>query len=610
MGEIEVKERVPVAKVWFNTLKNMHGENPWLTVSIILGTLGAVVVNYFPVIFQERIISRLVQPTSFQNLLQLAIVYFIIMVVAAALLALADGYSKSRFSLVRLNYMAKLNRKLLKMDYPYWENESFLNQLNGVFESTSSNDSGIEHLMHMSFKLPAVWISILLLTVLIARHQPLIILGLILHVAVSFVIRNAAEKLRFDQREKEHQARRRVSYYAMKTADFTFGKDIRIFGLVDLLKKGYQQEIQRIMDLLTLFQNKEFKWSFFGLLAAALSDGLLFGSLAHSAFGGLPIATVAMLLTAAITLGLLLTENVVDMASVVAQARYAHSAQQFLASDLGDGQGEIQDPPKGPLKIEFRKVGFTYPGSSQPVFENLNLTIEPKEKMALVGVNGAGKTTLVKLLTGLFRPSQGEIFINDIPQSKYTKKALYAMFSCVFQDVMIFPFDVKTNIMIEEDRLEAKGRGQEILWEVLEKAGLKDRVKEMPHGLDQKLNKRVYDDAINLSGGEAQKLIIARALFKDANMVIMDEPTAALDALAEQAIYENFNDLVDQKTALFISHRLASTRFCDRILLLDGAGVAEAGTHEELMAKGGLYTRMFQIQGKYYNKEEAEDEEV
>ena len=609
MGKLKEKEQVKsLWRIWLGALQNMHKENPWLTVSIVLGTLGAVVVNYFPVLFQQRIISALVVKSGLNQLLVLALVYFVIMVVASSMMALADGYSKSRFSLVRLNYMAKLDRKLLEMDYPYWENEAFLNGVESTLQCTSSNNTGYEYLLHMAFKMPAVWISILLLTGLIAWYQPLVLLGLILHVGVAYWVRNAAQKMRFEGRKKEQSAQRRVSHYAFKTSDFTFGKDIRIFALADLLKKGYKQEIGRIMDLITLYQNKEFKWGLWAVLAGIISDILLYGSLIYGARRGMPVATFAMLLSAAATLSLLLTETVDDISKVKAESRYVDAAQKFLASDLGDGLGDINEPLVGPLKVEFRNVGFTYPGSDTPVFEDLSFTIQPEEKLAIVGVNGAGKTTLVKLLTGLFRPQKGEIFLNDIPQSCFSKKALYAMFSCVFQDVVVLPFDVKTNIVIEEERLKELGQGDEPVWQALDMAGLKERVLEMPQGLEQKLNKHVYDDALNLSGGEAQKLTVARALFKDGNMVIMDEPTAALDALAEQAIYSQFNDLVNHKTALYISHRLASTRFCDRILLLAGRDIAEAGTHEELMAKNGVYANMFRVQGKYYK--EAANEEV
>jgi ABC-type multidrug transport system fused ATPase/permease subunit len=206
-------------------------------------------------------------------------------------------------------------------------------------------------------------------------------------------------------------------------------------------------------------------------------------------------------------------------------------------------------------------------------------------------------------MTGLFPVTEGVIRINGIPISDFNKKDLYAMFSAVFQDVNVLAYTIKENIACSsldgnEDRVR----------KVLEKVGLKKKIDSLPKGIEQTMLKVIEEDGVEFSGGESQKLAIARALYKDARMVIMDEPTAALDALAEAEIYENFSDLVKGKTAVYISHRLASTKFCDKIALFDGDGLKEYGNHEELMNAKGEYYNMFMIQGKYYNEEVAVSE--
>ncbi len=603
-------KRVPFFRLLAKVAQTMHVRNSRLSLAIVVGTIAAVLVNYFPVLFQGRIVALLTNSAEVNRVIVLVVVYFVVMLLASCALNFANGYSRSRFTLLRLDIMGDLDRKLLTMDYPYRENPAFLNSLEAAMKSVQGNENGMELILKMLFKLPAIFISIMLMAVLIALHAPIILLGLVINVGLLFWVKNSAAKLRFKKQQEEQEAKRRIYYYSTMTSDFTFGKDIRIFRLAEMLKAGYRREIEKLSNLYTLLANREFLHGIVGVLSLAASDLLIYGSLVWLVTHGMDLATFVMLLSAATSLSLLLKDAVADVANMVGELRYVQSAYDFLASDLGDRSGEIDSPLSGPLRIEFNHVSFTYPGSETAVFEDLNFTIQAGEKIAVVGVNGAGKSTLVKLLCGLFRPDAGEILINGIPQERFTKSALYEMFSCVFQDVAVMPFDIRTNIIVEEQNLLQRGKTDADVWQALEKADFAETVRRYPKGIYQMLNKSVYDDGTNLSGGEAQKLTIARALFKDANMVIMDEPTAALDALAEQEIYKNFDELVEGKTALYISHRLASTRFCDRILLFSGKGIAEEGSHSELMQMKGAYYHMFSVQGKYYVHAEAIHEQV
>jgi ATP-binding cassette subfamily B protein/ATP-binding cassette subfamily C protein len=221
-----------------------------------------------------------------------------------------------------------------------------------------------------------------------------------------------------------------------------------------------------------------------------------------------------------------------------------------------------------------------------------------------VGVNGEGKSTLVKLICGLYEPNEGHIYINGTDIREIRKENLYSLYSTVFQDFTILAFTLRDNVSCG-----VKENDDEKIGEVLRKVGLGKKLDSLERGLDQMMLKNIDENGTDFSGGERQKLAIARALYKDAPMVIMDEPTAALDALAEAEIYESFADLVKGKTAIYVSHRLASTRFCDKIALFDGSGVREYGTHEELMAKKGEYYNMFVVQGKYYRDNPNADAE-
>jgi len=302
-------------------------------------------------------------------------------------------------------------------------------------------------------------------------------------------------------------------------------------------------------------------------------------------------------LAAMVALSALLKTLIENVTFIVNEGQYAHDFFVFMDKDLGEKGGDLAAIKEDTLEIEFKDVSFKYPKTDRYIFQHLNLKIEKGERLAIVGINGAGKSTLVKLMLGLFQVTEGEILINGSPLNSYNRLALWSMFSVVFQDINILAFNLKENIACRSYEID-----EERVREALDKVGLSDKVYSFEKGLDQMMLKIIEEDGALMSGGESQKLAIARALYKDANMVIMDEPTAALDALAEAEIYQDFSKLIKGKTAVYISHRLASTKFCDKIALFDNDGLCEYGNHTELMRKHGSYYKMFTVQGKYYRE--------
>ena len=253
----------------------------------------------------------------------------------------------------------------------------------------------------------------------------------------------------------------------------------------------------------------------------------------------------------------------------------------------------VEKRDDGEYELAFENVSFRYPGSAQYVLKNVSCRLDMKRKMAVVGRNGAGKTTFIKLLCGLYEPTEGRITLNGVDIRKYKPDEYRDLFGVVFQDFRLFSFPVWENVAAGYERDDGR------LWKALRQAGAKELVKRMPEGPETLLYKDT-GEGVEISGGEAQKLAIARALYKDAALVILDEPTAALDPLAEAEVYARFDEMTEGKTSIYISHRMSSCRFCDDIMVFDDGRIAERGSHESLLAAKGLYSQLWNAQAKYY----------
>ena len=259
------------------------------------------------------------------------------------------------------------------------------------------------------------------------------------------------------------------------------------------------------------------------------------------------------------------------------------------------------------FEFKFEHVSFKYPGHDHYVLKDINITINSGKKLAIVGVNGAGKTTFIKLIMKLYNPTKGRILLNGIDIKEFDRESYFQIFSPVFQNVECFALPIYQNISFEDEEHTDMSK----VYDALEKSGLKSKIEMYDTGVHTNLLKIFDDKGIDLSGGEKQRLAMARALYKDANVIILDEPTAALDALAEDRMYREFEKMVQKRSAIFISHRLGSTRFCDNIAMFEEGRIIEQGTHDELMNQNGKYEEMFNIQSSYYveNGDDSSDED-
>ena len=273
----------------------------------------------------------------------------------------------------------------------------------------------------------------------------------------------------------------------------------------------------------------------------------------------------------------------------------------FMDLQQEDESDCISIPKTDRYTFEFKNVSYKYAGQENYAVKNLNLTLEAGKRLAVVGLNGAGKTTFIKLLLRLYDVTDGEILLNGINIKRFRRSEYFTLFAPVFQNVELYAFPMSENVSMKRPEETDKA----LVEKCLESAGLGDKVRELSSGVDTQLLKVIYDDGVDLSGGERQKLALARALYKNAPVMVLDEPTAALDPLAEYNMYRNFDETIGSKSAVYISHRLSSTRFCDSIAMFRNGELIQQGTHEELLEQGGAYAEMFEIQAQYYKDKEA-----
>lgn len=397
--------------------------------------------------------------------------------------------------------------------------------------------------------------------------------------------------------EESLDALRKDSYFYREIlSKYQTGKEIRIYGLKDLLMRDMTAVWQEKCDIqarkMALQEKVSIQYQAVQAILLAFSY-VVIGVRGTS--GMITGADVVKYVSALTALGGACRYMIEHFETVLLNMQYLHHYYEYLHLPNRKETGTVstKDLAGQELTFTLEHVSFRYPGVEEYSLRDVNLTLHYGEKIALVGPNGAGKTTLILLLCRLYEPTQGRILLNGRDIREYDYREYQNLFGVVFQDFQLFAMNVAENVAAADTYEEKR------VWECLDKAGVGERVREMEQGVQTQLY-NVGKKGVEVSGGEAQKIAIARALYKDAPCIILDEPTSALDPVAEYEIYAGFDQLVAKNLAVYISHRMSSCRFCERILVLEQGRIAEEGNHEALLAKNGIYARMWNLQAKNY----------
>jgi ABC-type multidrug transport system fused ATPase/permease subunit len=612
MGKEKKKEKKDKAKR--STLTNVKFlvTNAWkIDKSIFwyfgLYTVFTAISPFIGIFAPKFLIDELMGGRRTEALILILGGFFLLSAVVNYLVAYLHGVYYPKMVKARFSFICMMQAKSMNMDFRHTENPKTLNDINSAGRAISNNSDGIEGVYHKLFGLFGSAISFVGYVAIVAVLNPLVLLYLVLNVLITYFLTLRVKTFEHDKKDNISEFDRKSEYIYKTMYDFSYGKDIRIYKLGNWLGRKFQQFKNERVKIHKTIKYKYFTVAAVDVFLLLLREGIIYAYLIYRVLSkGMGIGDFTMYFATISGFAVWMQKVMADIAHITAQNLYLNDFRDFLElDDEKENSSPTPIPSRKPYEIEFRNVSFKYPHSDRYIYRNLSFKIDPGQRLAIVGVNGAGKTTFVKLLARLYDPTEGEILLNGINIKDFNREEYNKLFSVVFQEIKMFAFSVAENVALTSESNINRTK----VMEAIEKAGMHEKIKSLKNGIDTSILKVLDDSGVEFSGGENQKLALARALYKNGDIVVLDEPTAALDALAEYNIYKGFDGLVGSKTAIYISHRLASTRFCDVIAFFEDGQIKEYGTHEELLEKKGKYADMFNIQAQYY-QEEAEREVV
>lgn len=494
----------------------------------------------------------------------------------------------------------KLGERIMNLEYSYLENTYYLDLKERAIFAVQ-NQSAIVAIITLIANTVQGVITLAGLMVILFTLGPVLMTAIAIGVVLMILIVKAASGTMVALMNRIIPINRIFGYYAGIAADKPAQKDLRLYHMDKLVTEKIRQSNEATCDEFDVANRK------MGLANGA--NGVITEFISAFTYGYVGIRTISDMFGSRITLGSLTmyVSSAITFSSTIIQfgenliglwqnSQFLVPYQEFMAlkeETIEDGGVPMDDIVE---TLEFRNVSFTYPKAEKPVLKNVSFAVKKGEKISIVGLNGAGKSTLVKLICRMYKADSGEILVNGRDIYDYDYLSYMNVISAVFQDYKLFNFTIEENISCRES-----GADENRVNYLIDEVGMREKIDTLPEGIHSRFGKEYDEDGVELSGGQGQKIAIARALYKKASMVILDEPASALDPIAEAEIYEKFNSLVEDKTAIYISHRMSSSVFCDRILIIDGGTVSDFDTHENLMKKtDSLYYKLFTSQAENY----------
>lgn len=565
---------------------------------ILIGYMIAIIILPFgAIIFPNQIITQIQIHASLEMLLRLAIAMSIFYIIFRNLqnFCIKNGETKGEYLMICLKM--RLNQINMTIPMCKMDNAEFQNRKE-IAAQISYNSNYFNGYYYSWIKAIAAVVQVILILFLARKLSAVIIVFLLCFFCCSLLTGNYANRKMHEVESEKAPLQKMMKYIEKVISDYHYGKMIRIQGIGNwLLEKSEKKRGEFCQK-----RGKELAWEYFGLYVSTFLGGvqetIVYLYLIWKVVNGdFSIGEYVMYLAAIHQFSAALDELVKSISEGNRYSRFAKDLIQFLEEEEKRIISEKQIDFEDQVKIEFKGVSFRYSENTEWILRNLNFTIKEGEKITLVGDNGAGKSTLLALLLRLYQPTEGKILLNGVEIQEIDESKYHKLFAMVFQEYQTYAFTIKENVVLGKQ----EEHSDDLVENALSVAGL--QTNKFDKGLYTYIGKQFRDEAIDLSGGEQQKLVMARAVYRNSPILILDEPTANLSPMAESQIYHDFYKIGKNKTVLFVSHRLSSSKFCDRILVLAQGKIVENGTHEELIAKEGIYCEMFRKQASYYVEE-------
>ncbi|MGL4736753.1 MAG: ABC transporter ATP-binding protein [Cellulosilyticaceae bacterium] len=585
-------------------MRDIWKENKFLFVLLIVEGVFCSIVPFLGIYLPKIALELVVREAAVQSIVVVLGGFIVGLTVVMCIGSTARGAKYMHYNGFRMQYMRKIFYKTLSCPYECVESAAGQTNYQKAMNSVSVGDwSGVSRMITSVMAWISSIVSFVLYSAVIVTLNPIILILLVVMSGVNYFALQYARQYEHGCKKELATYEKQLNYVENTASNVKYGKDIRLYTMTGWFMAMREHLLEGYTLLNEQIQNRHFVTAVVNATTLFLRDGIAYIYLIYAAATGRIGVSDFVLFFGAITgFSGWVSQIVNNTNGMISANLQLNDMRGFL--DYGDEEECVERricETGKPMTVAFRHVYFGY-DEGENILEDFSMQIEAGEKIALVGLNGTGKTTVVKLLCGFYEPTAGEILIDGIDSKKFSKKERYQLFAAVFQDLLILPFTVAENIcMSTKDEVD-----EARIWECLRQVGLADAIAKHPKGIWAEMTRVFDEEGIILSGGQQQKLLMARAFYKDAPILVLDEPTAALDAIAECEVYEKFDAYSSGKTALYISHRLASTRFCDKIYFVKDGRIAECGTHQALMAQKGGYRALFDIQSHYYNHEVGE----
>lgn len=567
-------------------------------VSVLLAVVS-VALNLVQLYVAPEILERVEQQASMGELLGTIAAFS----AAIFLLMTVRSYINKNTMIsrchIRVQIIKSIARKSCKTSYPNHQDPKVRELRQGADAATGGNSEATEHVWATLTDILTNVLGFIIYLMLLSELNLILAAIVVATTVLGFFVRRYIRGWGWRHREEWNSYRNKIHYVASEAEDLAFAKDIRIFGLKSWMEELYDGAV-RLLDDFAARREKVYLWAdVLDLVLSFLRNGIAyFYLISYTLRNGLPASDFLLFFAAISGFTSWVTGILSQMTQLHNECQEISTVLEYIEyPEMFRFEGGRPIPKSDSYELTLENVTFRYPETEKNLFENLNLTIRPGEKLAIVGLNGAGKTTLVKLLCGFYDPTEGRVLLNGIDIREFNRQEYYGLLSAVYQDFSLMDTTIAENIAVQTETID-----ESRVRDCLDKAGLMEFVDSLPQGLESHVGRDVYLDGILFSGGQTQRLVLARALYKDGPILVLDEPTAALDPIAENDIYMKYNEMTTGKTSLFISHRLASTRFCDRIIFLADGKIAEEGTHSELLALNGEYAKLYEVQSRYYQE--------